>query len=156
MGNWYEMNCQNSDTHKTNCYDYEFTHNFAGRIPRPSLLYFFSIKAVIVACCLCLYVCAGPELETPHKQATITALRQNISIWRAGPERNKSIKMCKILFTITKYWSIEKLENLNVMKSCVMKRYFNTFSKLNTMKTAWWCVTAWTNVFCEMYRQQWN
>ena len=37
------------------------------------------LKAVIVACSLCLYVSAGPELETPYEEATITALRQNIS-----------------------------------------------------------------------------
>ena len=35
---------------------------------------------VIVACCLCLYVRAAPELYTQYKQATITALRQNVSL----------------------------------------------------------------------------
>ena len=44
----------------------------------------FCLKVVIVACsyvlafqnplCVCSYVCTGPELETPYKQATITVL----------------------------------------------------------------------------------
>ena len=87
-------------------------------------MFISSISNVIVACCLCLYVCGGPELETPYKQAAIRALRQNISLWRAGPEGNKSMKMYKILFPITKYWGIEhnkKLENL------CYQIFFNTY-----------------------------
>ena len=34
----------------------------------------FCLKVIIVACCVSLYICAGPELETSYKQATLTAL----------------------------------------------------------------------------------
>ena len=37
------------------------------------------LKAVIVARSLCLYISAGPQLETPYEEAAITAFRQNIS-----------------------------------------------------------------------------
>ena len=132
----------------TECYEISLFKTLSAETSTSSEIFY--LKAVIIACCLCLYVCAGPELETPYEQAPITALRQNISFWRAGPERNESMKMCKISFPTMKYWSIKKV--LNIMKSlkiCVTKR----FSKLNAMKTAWWCVMIWINVFCEMYWQ---
>ena len=50
-----------------------------------------SLLSVLV----CMYC---PELETPHKQATKTAVTQNINEWI-----NESMKMCKILFPVTKY-----------------------------------------------------
>ena len=70
---------------------------------RPSLSSeILCIKAVIVACCLCLYVCTGPELETAYEQATKTALIQNISLGKEGLEKpihiltnpGKCIKSC--------------------------------------------------------------
>ena len=40
----------------------------------------FCITAVFVVCSLCLYECTDFELETAHKQVTMTALSQNTSL----------------------------------------------------------------------------
>ena len=77
----------------------------------------FCLTAVIVACSLCSFVCNGPELETTYKQATRTALTQNISLGRKGLIQGKVLKR-ENFHSIQLFWKMQCifLQNLVTIK----------------------------------------
>ena len=119
----------------------------------------FCLKAVIVACSYGVSNSRPAHTYKQREQATITALRQNISLSSSGPEMSMEYwktfwMLWKILKNLecweyweTLFWMLWKTEHYEKLKICY-ENFFNTNSLLNT---AWRYVTVWIIVFCEMY-----
>ena len=91
----------------------------------------FCMKCVIVACSYLIFNSGSVHTCQEREKATKTALILNISLGRHWIWMKEAMKMCKMLFPVTKHCSAQDL--------------FSSFSLLNVMKPVWQYVAVWTN-----------
>ena len=92
---WTHFEHSNVLWQETTSFTFSWLHSFIDILCLPSEI--FCITAFFVACSLCSYKYADPELETAHKQATITGLIQNISLGRQKGHKQREFSSCSVL-----------------------------------------------------------